>query len=200
MATLSNRSRPAVPGTALRLLAASGLLALAACNDAAFDLAAGARGTGATVSVEALEGAPDALRQQVASALVGAAESRRVTLVSGGDAPRYRVKGYLTAYRTADGATALAYVWDVFDAGKQRTQRVAGEAAGRGVGTADPWTAMDDTVLRRMAAQSMDGIASAVSGATAQAAVQAPAPEVGTSQTTSNTPASSPLLGYSAVD
>ncbi len=50
-----------------------------------------------------------------------------------GDEPaRFRVRGYLTAQPTEDGQTALAFIWkDVYDATKQRAQRVQGESLGK---------------------------------------------------------------------
>lgn len=153
----------------LRLSVCIGLsLALGACNDAALELAAAPRasGGGATVAIEALEGAPDGLRERFAAALIDVAPSRQVRLVGATDAPRFRVKGYLTAYQAADGRTAVAFVWDVFDADKRRAQRVTGEAAARG-GSGDPWSAFDERALRAVAAASMDGIAGVVGGATA---------------------------------
>jgi hypothetical protein len=77
-----------------------------------------------------------------------------------GDKPaRFRVRGYLTAQPTADGQTALAFVWDVYDETKKRAQRVQGESIGRGSGGSDPWAGVNQTIVAKAASDSMDAIA-----------------------------------------
>ena len=74
-------------------------------------------------------------------------------------AARYRVRGYLTAEPTADGGTALAFVWDVFDADQRRARRVTGSAPIKAASRKNPWDGLDKEALARLAARSMDEIA-----------------------------------------
>ncbi|MBV9114022.1 MAG: hypothetical protein JOY67_14495 [Hyphomicrobiales bacterium] len=113
---------------------------------------------GVPIAVEAIEGPPAEVSGALNAALVQAAADHQVTLVDDSQAPRFRVKGYVTAGVAPDGKTALAYVWDVFDASNRRAQRVTGseETAGD---PADPWARLDATALKRIAGKSMDGIA-----------------------------------------
>jgi hypothetical protein len=92
------------------------------------------------------------------SAFTQAAANHQVTVVDGAQAPRFRLKGYLTAYAAPDGKTAFSYVWDVFDATNRRAQRVTGVEETSG-DPADPWSHVDDKALQRIASKSMDGIA-----------------------------------------
>ncbi|WP_293858761.1 hypothetical protein [uncultured Alsobacter sp.] len=114
---------------------------------------------GVPVAVETIEGAPDALRAKVNAEVATQASARRIELVSGESAPRYRLKGYLTAYPTENGETALAFVWDVFDASKKRAQRVSTTTIARGQ-SQDPWQQIGETQIAKAASQSMNEVAS----------------------------------------
>jgi hypothetical protein len=134
-------------------------LALGACQDVGFEASVPPRmAPGIPIAVETVEGPPAAVQSAFSAALAKAAANHQVTVVDEGQTPRFRLKGYLTAYAAEDGKTALAYVWDVFDGANRRAQRVTGveELAGD---PADPWARIDDRALQRVAGKSMDGIA-----------------------------------------
>ena len=138
---------------------------LGACQDVGFEASVPARmAPGVPIAVEAIEGPPAEVTGALNAALVQAAADHQVALVDDAQAPRFRVKGYVTAGVAPDGKTALAYVWDVFDAANRRAQRVTGseEMAGD---PADPWARLDDKTLKRLAGKSMDGIADFLAGA-----------------------------------
>ena len=151
---------------AARLAGAAALaVLLGACTPTGLDpRAAGARKPGGAVAVVAIEGAPESVQARLVGAMRGEAGARGVTLAASDAEARFRVKGYLSAYRTPEGATALAFVWDVFDADLQRARRVTGQDTIRQGNPADPWTAADDETIRRIARESLSGIATAVSG------------------------------------
>jgi len=138
---------------------------LGACQDVGFEASVPPRlAPGVPIAVEGIEGPPVEVTNALNAALVQAAADHQVTLVDDAQAPRFRVKGYVTAGVAPDGKTALAYVWDVFDASNRRAQRVTGseETAGD---PADPWARLDDKALKRLAGKSMDGIADFLAGA-----------------------------------
>jgi hypothetical protein len=141
----------------------AGLLA-AGCQESG--LGAGSRPSGAKVSapgvpvaVETIEGAPAEIQSRVQDEVVTQAGARRIDLVSGADQPRYRLRGYVSAYSTDDGDTALALVWDVFDATKKRAQRVSTTTIAKGQAS-DPWSRIGSAQIARAASDSMDGVAS----------------------------------------
>ena len=111
-------------------------------------------------------GSPGRGHRALNAALAQAAADHQVMLVDDAQAPRFRLKGYVTASAAQDGKTALAYVWDVFDASNRRAQRVTGtqEVAGD---PADPWSRLDGKALQRIAGKSMDGIADFLASAAA---------------------------------
>lgn len=82
-----------------------------------------------------------------------------MTLVGAGGDARYRVRGYLSTETTADGGTAVAFVWDVFDAEKRRAKRVTGARPIRTADAERPWDGLDREALKRMAQESMNEIA-----------------------------------------
>ncbi len=152
---------------ALSVAAVVAVFGLGACQDAGFEASAPPRAApGVPIAVEAIEGPPAEVTGALNAALVQAAADHQVTLVDDTQAPRFRVKGYVTSDPAADGKTELAYVWDVFDASNRRAQRVTGtlEVAGD---PADPWARLDPATVKRIASKSMDGIADFLAGAAA---------------------------------
>ena len=136
-------------------------LLLAGCQSGGVSglFAGGGSPAGKPISVESIEGVPADVKTALSDELVFAAASRRVELVGANGEARYRIRGYLSTEQTADGQTQLAFVWDVFDAQKRRAKRVAGASPMRGVAG----DGLDKEALRRLAAESMDGLASFLS-------------------------------------
>jgi hypothetical protein len=158
-------------GSLLFRAAAAGALAagLAACQSGGGGggmFAASGSPAGKPIAVESIEGLPPAVKTALTDELASAATSRRVELVGTGDA-RYRVRGYLSAEPSESGGTQLAFVWDVFDAQKRRTKRVTGTSPIRSASL----DGLDKETLRKLAADSMDELATFLSAsATAPAA------------------------------
>jgi hypothetical protein len=134
-------------------------LALAGCQETTTAARPRVDAPGVPVSVQSISGAPDSVTTRFAGLLGEAAAERRMEIVPGDKPARFRVRGYLTAQPTEDGQTALAFVWDVYDESKKRAQRVQGESLGRRGGGSDPWSGIDQTVVAKAAAESMDAIA-----------------------------------------
>jgi hypothetical protein len=165
------RIAPHARAAALRFAAVASVSAcVAGCQPGMVEGAA-VSAPGVPVAVETIEGAPEALQARVNAEVATQASARRIELVSGESAPRYRLKGYLTAYPTENGETALAFVWDVFDSSKKRAQRVSTTTLARGQST-DPWQQIGETQISKAASQSMNEVASflAASGSPAGAA------------------------------
>jgi hypothetical protein len=116
---------------------------------------------GAPVALTSLEGAPEDALARFRPAFTRAAESRDIASVGAPEAASYRLRGYLTAYAGAEGATRFAYVFDVFDRNGKRARRLTDEVAVRGVG--DPWTLLDDRTLAEVAARGADDLAAFLS-------------------------------------
>jgi hypothetical protein len=134
-------------------------LALAGCNEHGPLAGSGMVKAGpgaAPVALLSLEGAPTEVTARLASALSTQAELRAIALVPGNSSPRYKLKGYLAAAPGANGSI-VTWIWDVFDGSSQRTQRLEGSEEIRASG--DPWQALDDAALARIAGSSMDGVA-----------------------------------------
>jgi hypothetical protein len=173
------------------LLALTAPLALGACvavettaeivPDAAasaqFALRQGANLAQASFAIVSVEGAPPAIAADFSRRLDGAARARSLVVA---DAPkaRYLVRGYLSASPTEDGAE-IEYVWDVFNAGKQRVQRLNDAVEVKGA-AGDPWALASEAVLTSIAGKSADDLAAYLSNtpeAAPAAAVAAPPAE-----------------------
>ncbi len=143
MSFLRRLSRAAV------LAAAS--LALAGCLETTM------RGTppDIPVSLESLDGPPDAMRNRLAALMASEASQRQLRLVAAGSPARYRLRGHLATAPT----TGITYVWDVYDEAARRAQRITGDSPARVGALSDPWTGIDEAALQALARRSLDGIA-----------------------------------------
>jgi len=128
---------------------------------------------GVPIAVESIEGAPSPVQSALQGELASAADARQMTLVGAGAQARYRVRGYLSTTPTEDGGAALAFVWDVFDAEKRRAQRVTGAKPIRAAAGQTPWDGLDKEALRRLADESMNGIAGFLVAGAAPATIAA---------------------------
>lgn len=108
------------------------------------------------VALASIDGAPEPLMAHFKEAVATEAAGREISFTDPSLA-RYLVRGYLDAYATETG-TAVHYVWDVFDARKQRLQRFDDGLDIPGT-NADPWSALDDKVLAAIASRSAQSIA-----------------------------------------
>jgi hypothetical protein len=147
---------------AVRSASVAMAFALAACQNSGGPF--GGSPAGVPIKVESIDGPPAPVKTAFASALAAAASNRRVELVGAATQARYRVRGYLTTESTEDGATTLAYVWDVFDDSKRRTRRLTGSSPIRVAAGKNSWSGLDKAALAKLAAESMDDIAGFLSG------------------------------------
>jgi len=149
----------------IRLLAFAGSVAVAGCNETGPLGQTGLVKVSADASPVALvsvDGPPAELTSRLAGALSGQAAVRDINIVTAEAKPRYTLKGYVTAYAT-QGGTQISWVWDMFDDASRRAQRLSGsEFVTRSA--VDPWSAVDDATLARIAGQSMDGVALFLTG------------------------------------
>jgi hypothetical protein len=131
-------------------------IALAGCNTAGQPVAPLAAGPAGTVAFERSDGLPQDQFHKLVQNLTSEADTRKIAVVSRQGQAQYRVRGYASA-QIRGKQTVVAWVWDVYDANGTRVTRLGGEeqADGRQRG----WGAADDQVLRRIAHQGMDQLA-----------------------------------------
>ncbi len=115
---------------------------------------------GAPVAFVSLQGAPDGVVTRLSLATLSAATKRDIATT---DAPSaaYLARGYLTSWPTDEGTT-FAVVWDIYDKGRHRAQRLDDQIVVRGQAT-DPWSLADERVLASLAASSADDLAATLS-------------------------------------
>lgn len=142
-----------------------GLLALglSACQTGGSGSVSGA---GVPIAVETLEGAPAEMSARVQQAVTTQASAHNIDVVPRESDPRFRLRGYLTAYATDDG-TALTFVWDVFDSSRHRAQRVTATTVSSRKAGEEPWSSISDADIANAASKSMDGVAQFLAAARA---------------------------------
>jgi hypothetical protein len=115
---------------------------------------------GAAVAFVSVDGPPAEVSASFMRDLAREAASQQIVVAEAKKA-RYFVRGYLSAYETADGA-AIEYVWDVFTKDKARTQRLSDFLEVKGQG-ADAWAIAGEAALSSVAAKSADDLAAFLS-------------------------------------
>jgi hypothetical protein len=167
--------------TALRVLAATALLALA-CDlggcagggAASGSFAMASSGSGPTVAFESIDGPPPQVFDRMVGVLDSESKLRNLSIVSREGTASYRVRSYLAA-EVSHGRTVIAWVWDVYDGNQQRALRLSGEEPAGKAGR-DAWGAADDLVLRRIAQAGFSGLTGMINGTAPDDAPPAPAP------------------------
>lgn len=116
------------------------------------------------VTISAIDGAPKAAVDRMASQLYTEAKHRGFTATVGTKSKRsITMKGHLTAASTVSGTTVI-YVWDVRSPNGASTHRISGEETiPGGQAFADPWSAVDDSALQRIAAKTADELSLIIS-------------------------------------
>jgi hypothetical protein len=111
---------------------------------------------GTTVAFESIDGLPRGQFQKLVKALTEEADARQIAVVTRESSATFRARGYASAHLRGK-QTMIAWVWDIYDADKQRAVRISGEekatSAQRG------WPAADDATLKRIARDSIDQLA-----------------------------------------
>ena len=138
-------------------IAGSGLVAAGCTTSGQPVLATGMGASGLrTVAFESVDGPPETLFRKLVTQLTQEANARQVAMVSRDSPAQYRIRGYVAAH-VQGKKTTITWVWDVYDADRERAMRLAGEVPGAPSERA--WAAADDEVVARMARDGMGRLA-----------------------------------------
>lgn len=175
------------PKAGLKAVAASGLKSrMGACLALASALMLGGcvtQGTsptsgssapaGPAIAFESIDGPPPAIFQQLVQNIDREAQARGLPVVSREGNAAYRVRTYLSA-QIRGKRTSIAWVFDVYDPGQRRALRLSGEEATTSAHRGDAWSGANEQVLRNIAQNGVQGLATLV-GTTAVPAASSPA-------------------------
>lgn len=141
------------------------------------------------IGLAPIVGAPQPVADQFTQALVVAGKDRRLTIIPGGGSAAYTLRGYLLA-SSEKGGSKISYIFDVTDAKGTRVARVSGDELVPGK-AADPWDAVNGTVLNSIAGKTTSQLAASLphGSATPVAAVSE-----GTPATTASAPPAATAL------
>src|SRR5258708_37864994 len=157
----------------LALAIAGGGLVVAGCTMSGEPVLGAFGGTGPrTVAFESIDGPPEQLFRKLVTQLGEEATAHRVAMVSRESPAQYRIRGYVAAH-VQGKKTTITWVWDVYDADRERAMRLFGEVPGAPSERA--WAAADDEVVARMARDGMTRLAAFLANpATAPAEISPP--------------------------
>lgn len=139
----------------VRIIVAAAFAAslLAGCNTTSPGLFASDKGP-ASIAFDSIDGPPPAVFQRLVRDLNSEAQSRQLKVLSRDDEPTYRARGYMGANIKTREAS-ITWVWDVYDAERQRVLRISGEEKVAGK-TRNPWEALDEAGVQRIARKSVE--------------------------------------------
>jgi hypothetical protein len=138
-------------------LSIAAAVALGGCSSSGLQGAfSGPSGQARTVAFESIDGPPETVFKNLVRELNQEAQTRQVSVVSRESAAQYRIRGYVAAH-VQGKKTTISWVWDVYDADRQRAMRLTGEEAGASGRTA--WNAADDQVINHIARDGMTRLA-----------------------------------------
>jgi hypothetical protein len=112
------------------------------------------------IGLAPIVGAPQPVADQFTQALVVAGKDRRLTIIPGGGGATYTLRGYLLA-SSEKGGSKISYIFDVTDAKGTRVARVSGDELVPGK-AADPWDAVNGTVLNSIAGKTTSQLAASL--------------------------------------
>jgi hypothetical protein len=146
-------------------LAALALLCLAGCGGGPstsgfFSSATSLFGGSTKIALAPIVGAPQPVADQFTQALVAAGKDRHLTILPGGGSATYTLRGYLLA-SSEKGGSKISYIFDVTDAKGTRVARVSGDELVPGK-AADPWDAVNGTVLNTIAGKTTSQLAASL--------------------------------------
>jgi hypothetical protein len=116
--------------------------------------------SGSTMTFESIDGPPPEVFQKLVSTLNEEAGAQKIAVVSRSTPATYRVRGYMSAM-VERNRTSFTWVWDVYDADRNRVLRISGEepASSTTRRRGDAWAAADEQVLRGMSRNGMQRFA-----------------------------------------
>ena len=98
--------------------------------------------------------APGSVSNKMGKLLASAVQDKSIPVKEGKKAD-YTVRGYLVA-SPESGGTKVSYIWDVTDKSGKRAHRFSGEEMVEKRVSGDPWSAVDDQAMRKIAAKTAD--------------------------------------------
>jgi len=97
--------------------------------------------------------APGSVSNKMGQMLETAAKEKNIPIK--GDGADYTVRGYLVASPESEG-TKVSYIWDVTDKSGKRAHRFSGEEMIEKRVSGDPWAAVEDKAMRKIALTTAD--------------------------------------------
>lgn len=101
------------------------------------------------VAIASIIGAPADVSAKLSDKLAASAKGKNVNIVPAANA-EFTVNGFLVAAPDKKG-TKLSYIWDVADKAGKRVKRIKGDEIVEKKNAGDPWGAIDDAALEKVA-------------------------------------------------
>lgn len=160
--------------------------------------ASGIFGSSPKLTVAPIIGAPENVGAELTKALIVAGKDRNLTITPGTSGEEYVLRGYLIASPERRGAK-ISYIWDVSDAKGTRVTRVTGEEMVAKGSRSKPWSGVDSTVIRSIAAKSTSQLAAKLPGGRSGSSAPVAAAPAAAAATTAAAPARPVKAGPSKV-
>lgn len=152
-----------------------------------------------TLALAPVVGVPDKVSSELTQSMVAAGKDRNLTIIPGkaGSDDAYTLRGYLIASPDRRGSK-ISYIWDVSDAEGTRVTRVTGEETVSRRG-GDPWSGVNSTVIRSIAAASTSKLAAELPGGRSRSSSPPVAAAPSPSSSSSSSARSAAVAGSAAA-
>ena len=160
--------------------------------------ASGIFGSSPKLTVAPIIGAPENVGSELTKALIVAGKDRNLTITPGTSGEEYVLRGYLIATPERRGSK-ISYIWDVTDAKGTRVTRVSGEEMVAKGSPSKPWSGVDSTVTRTIAAKTTSQLAAKLPGGRSGSTASVAAAPAAAAATTASAPARPAKAGPAKV-
>ena len=160
--------------------------------------ASGIFGSSPKLTVAPIIGAPENVGSELTKALIVAGKDRNLTITPGTSGEEYVLRGYLIAAPEQRGSK-ISYIWDVTDTKGTRVTRVSGEEMVAKGSPSKPWSGVDSTVTRTIAAKTTSQLAAKLPGGRSGSTASVAAAPAAAAATTASAPARPAKAGPAKV-
>ena len=160
--------------------------------------ASGIFGSSPKLTVAPIIGAPENVGSELTKALIVAGKDRNLTITPGTSGEEYVLRGYLIAAPERRGSK-ISYIWDVTDAKGTRVTRISGEEMVAKGSPSKPWSGVDSTVTRTIAAKTTSQLAAKLPGGRSGSTASVPVAPAAAAATTASAPARPAKAGPAKV-
>lgn len=113
------------------------------------------------IAIPDVIGAPEVINRGLVQYLANGVKAQNLAVSTAGEKPDYTLRGYMVAAKERKG-TKVSYIWDLTDQTGNKLKRITGEEVAPKTKSADPWTAVTQPMLEKIANTAISTVATTI--------------------------------------